>query len=131
MSVKVNASLTNLAKAQDAWGAAMPEWVAIMAKACDASNQREVARQLEKSGGYVSRIINCSYGGSYDEARQLVMGRLGDGTVRCPVWGDDIRLTACIAYRRAKTPPGNHAERLYARACPTCPNNTDREGAVS
>lgn len=129
MFVNHNSSATNLAKAAAAWAPDMPEWVRLLASACDATNQRAVAEKLGKSNGYVSRLINRSYAGSYSEAEVQVRAAFGREGVICPVWGEAIPLSSCLRIRRRKDPPDNQARRLYARVCPTCPNNTDREEA--
>lgn len=117
--------LTNLDRARIAWGADMPRWVRLLATACDATSQRIVADRLDRSGGYVSRLINRNYAGSYDEAETLVRGAYGDEEVDCPLWGP-IPLSSCIRNRRRKGPPQNQPQRLHAATCPACPNNTDR-----
>lgn len=131
MSVKVNPELSNLDKAHRAWGTTPPEWIAILARACDAANQREVGAKLERSSGYVSRIINRTYAGSYEEAEQLVRSRLGAAVVTCPIWAGEIPLAACIRNRRRKGSPRTKMHHTYARTCPACPNNTDTEEARS
>lgn len=127
MFVKVNSSTPNLSKARTAWGAELPDWVAALATACDRSNQRAVGDQLGRSSGYVSRIINHNYAGSYEEAEQLVRSRLNGERIRCPVWDSEILLSACRRYRRYRGIAHNQMLRTYAAACPTCPNNTDAE----
>lgn len=116
----------NHTKAIAAWGVDMPEWVRLLASACDTTSQRAVAEKLGKSGGYVSRLINRCYLGSYEEAETLVRAVIGEEGVVCPIWGETIPLTSCLRNRRRTDPPNNQALRLYAQRCPTCPNNTDR-----
>ncbi len=127
MSVKVTTDLTNVDKARRAWGGDLPEWVSILARACDAANQREVGAKLDRSSGYISRIINRTYAGSYEEAEQLVRSRLGAAVVTCPIWNGEIPLTAFIRNRRYKGPHRTQMHHTYARVCRTCPNNSDIE----
>ena len=127
MSVKVTTDLSNFDKARTAWGADMPEWVGILARACDEANQREVGNRLDRSSGYISRVINRTYAGSYEEAEQLVRSRLGAAVVACPIWAGEIPLAACIRNRRRKGSPRTKMHHTYARTCPRCPNNTDTE----
>ncbi len=122
MSIKH--SLTNIDRATAAWGSDMPGWVKLLAGACDATNQRATADKLDKSSGYVSRLLNCSYTGSYEEAERLVRAKYGDEDVVCPIWGP-IPLASCMTNRRRKTPPVNQFERQFAKRCPTCSNNSD------
>lgn len=120
------ASLTNVSKATIAWGAQMPSWVRLLASACDQTNQRQVGGRLGRSSGYISRIINREYAGSYEEAETLVRAAYGNEDVVCPIWGE-IPLSSCIRNRRRKGPARNQAHHLCAARCPSCPNNTDRE----
>lgn len=118
---------TNRTKAVAAWGADAPAWVLTLADACDRTNQRAVADQLGKSGGYVSRIINRSYAGSYPEAETLVRATLSAEEVICPLYGQ-MPLKTCIRNRRrVKATNWLHAQ--FARTCPECPNNTDHPHA--
>ena len=118
--------LTNVERAREAWGKATPEWIVLLASHCDASNQTAVAKQLAKSGPYISRILSKTYAGSYDEAERLVRSRLGTEEVPCPLWGN-IPLESCMNLRRQKGRPSNSHQRLHASTCPDCPFNTDRE----
>jgi hypothetical protein len=120
---------TNLAKAIAAWGGDLPDWVRLLASACDTANQRSVAERLGKSPGYVSRLINQSYAGSYSEAETLVRAAFGGEGVVCPAFGDTIPLASCLRSRRRRDLPTTAIRRLYARLCPTCPNNTDGQEA--
>jgi len=115
---------TNLARASIAWGSDMPEWVKLLGRACDAASQRTVADRLGKSSGYVSRIINRCYPGSYDEAETLVRAAYGRDDVNCPLFGA-IPLSSCVRNRRRKGPARNQAHHLYATTCPSCIHNTD------
>lgn len=117
--------LSNLDRARLAWGANLPAWVGLLASACDTSNQRVVAERIGKSGGYISRVLNCKYAGSYEEAEKIVRAAYGKEDVVCPLWGS-IPLSSCIRARRRKGAPQNQAHLAHARACPTCPNNSDR-----
>ncbi|WP_343526928.1 hypothetical protein [Sphingomonas sp.] len=107
-----------------AWGVDAPAWVLVLADACDRTTQRMVAEQLGKSGGYVSRLINCSYAGSYPEAEQLVRATLTEEEVVCPLYGQ-MPLKTCIRNRRRERSE-NWLHAQFARTCPECPNNTDR-----
>lgn len=116
--------LTNRDKALAAWAPETPAWVLLLADACDRTNQRSVADTLGKSGGYVSRLVNRSYAGSYPEAEQLVRARLGAEEVMCPLFGR-MPLKTCIRNRRRER-PANWAQVRFSQTCPDCPNNTDR-----
>lgn len=118
---------TNLERVTVAWGVDAPEWIRILASACDKTSQRAVSIQLDKSSGYVSRLISRTYAGSYDEARQQVTAILTPAEVVCPVFGLSIKLQFCIENRRRKGPVDDFVKRQWAENCPTCPNNTDTQ----
>lgn len=120
------ADTTNHQRAVAAWCGQLPEWVKLLALHADRTSQRAVADRLGKSGGYVSRLINHSYAGSYAEAERQVRATFGDERVDCPVFGA-IALKTCIRSRRRKGPVINFVHRQFAAACPGCPNNTDEE----
>jgi hypothetical protein len=122
--MSLNASSTNAERAVAAWGDEMPAWVRLLASACDIDNQRVVGDRLGKSSGYISRLINRSYAGSYAEAERLVRAAYGGEDVECPLFGP-IPLSSCMRARRRKGPPRNQLHHQYASACPTCPNNSD------
>lgn len=115
----------NLDRAIVAWGVDMPSWVKLLANACDRTNQKAVAERIGKSGGYISRILNRNYAGSYTEAETIVRAVFSDDEVACPLWGL-IPLATCIRARRRREPPRNGMHHAHARTCPTCINNTDR-----
>jgi hypothetical protein len=118
--------LTNLQRAIEAWGAELPEWVRVLATACDASNQRGVGTLLGKSSGYISRIINNQYRGDLAEAERLVRARLCHEDVHCPIWNSPIPLSSCMRHRRrGRDVPSNTIQQSYLRVCPRCPNNAD------
>lgn len=116
----------NLDNARAAWGGDLPRWVAMLATACDRTNQRAVADVLGVSGGYVSRLLNRKYAGSYPEAERLVLARFSSDTVDCPLAGA-IALRTCIRNRRRKTPAVNFFHRQFDARCPSCPHNNDVE----
>lgn len=120
-----NHKSANLDRAIAAWGTDLPQWIKLLAEACDRSNQREVADRLGKSAGYVSRILRRDYAGSYAEAETLVRAKFSADKVPCPLFGE-IPLASCVKLRRRTAPPQNHMHHACARTCPDCPNNTDR-----
>lgn len=116
---------TNIAKARAAWGDEPPRWVRLLAEQCDLSSQSMTAAKLGKSSTWVSRLINRAYAGSYPEAEEQVLARLGGDQVLCPIWAamGTIPLISCIRTRRKTNHSGPMLE--WARLCRTCPHNTD------
>jgi len=119
---------SNLQRAQAAWGASMPAWIAMLADACDRTNQTVAAQRLGKSSPYISRILRAQYPGDLDEAEKLVRATFSDERLICPLFGD-MALATCMRNRRRPIPRfgANWTHEAFARTCPTCPNNTDLE----
>ncbi|WP_066546750.1 helix-turn-helix domain-containing protein [Sphingomonas sp. CCH15-F11] len=105
----------------------MPEYIRLLATACDRASQRAVAERLGKSGGYVSRIINRRYAGSYAEAETLIRAAYGADVVDCPLYGE-IPLASCVHNRRRKPPFVNAMQHRFASTCPSCAFNADIVG---
>ncbi|AGW12815.1 hypothetical protein DGI_0927 [Megalodesulfovibrio gigas DSM 1382 = ATCC 19364] len=85
----------NLARAQATYGEALPDWIAALARACDASTQREVAAQLGLSQPTVSRCCRTRVRQCYhieELVRQLLMPAALDGLA--PALMPDARLDA-------------------------------------
>lgn len=119
----------NLAKAIAAWGDPLPEWVRMLAAACDRANQRDAGDRIGQSAGTVSRVLRRCYAGDYAEIERKVRAAFSAERVPCPVTGAQIQLKTCMRNRRRyrQGPPREWLHREYDRACPTCPNNTDLE----
>lgn len=115
---------TNLSNAREAWGADFPAWVELLATYADRNGQKAAGAKIGRSGGYVSRVVRRNYTGSYAEAEQLVVARLGDGNVVCPEFGE-ISRASCLRNRRRTAPPTNFLQRRFSEACPACPLNPD------
>lgn len=124
MSVKVNRDASNIDRARAAWGADMPGWVQLLARACDATSQREAGERIGKSNAYVSRLLNNRYPGDLAEAEKLIRAAWGGEEVDCPIWGL-LPLANCMRYRRRTELPINIMHRLHRRHCPSCRHNTD------
>jgi hypothetical protein len=115
-------------RARAAWGEAMPEWVAVLARACAASSQAKVARRLGRSSALVSEVLGNSYRGNLPAVEETVRGVLMNATVTCPALGE-LPMHECGMWRtRARTFSGHNALRVQMyRACARCPRNR-REG---
>lgn len=111
-----------------AWGDPLPRWIAVLARACDDANQRQVAQKLGKSSGYISRVLSKTYTGDMAEAERLVLASLASDRVDCPFWGRPIPLSSCMRARRRQHPRGEIMI-AHKRACDACPLNTDQETA--
>lgn len=116
---------TNAERAAMVWGDPPPRWVRLLAEACDRSSQRAVGEKIGRTGAWISRVLLRRDGPDFAEAEQLVMARLAEARVDCPVAGD-IPLTACVRNRRRRGLPASWLDRRFRHACPDCRRNTDR-----
>ena len=117
----------NLAKAIAAWGDPPPEWVRMLAIACDKTNQRQAGERLGQSSGTVSKVIRHVYAGDYAEIERKVRAAYSAERVLCPVTGAMIQLKTCLRNRRRHGRPREWLHHEYDRTCPHCPHNTDLE----
>lgn len=114
----------NLDIARGAWGAVLPDWVAVLAEAADRTSQTAVAARLNVSSSTVSMVLSCSYKADTKRIEQRVRGQLMAETVACPVLGS-LAADLCIEWqRKAETfhDTGQLRRRMY-RACRACPRS--------
>lgn len=119
--------LGNVAKAIAAWGDPLPEWVRMLAVACDRTNQRDVGARIGQDSSTVSKVLRRVYAGDYAEQERKVRAAFSADRVECPVTAALIQLKTCMRNRRRQGPPREWLHRAYDAACPTCPHNTDQE----
>jgi len=75
-------------RARDAWGPALPDWIADLACACDRGSQRKVAADLRVSPTAVNLLINNKYAPrSHAEMEERVRAGLMVTIIACPVLG--------------------------------------------
>lgn len=107
-----------IATASTAWGPDMPDWLLVLATACDRASQSKVAKQLGYSGSVVSAVLNRKYNGDYLSVEKSIRGALMAETLGCPVLGD-ISTKLCLEHqKRARSfqPTSSLRVRLY-KAC--------------
>lgn len=120
--------VSNVQRAQAAWGSSMPDWIVSLAEACDASSQGKVAKLLDLSSAVVNKLVNRTYLGDPYKFEPVVRATFMPDEVDCPATGAQIPPRQCFEYRRglkAKLPP---LRPLFDRICPTCSHNLDRRG---
>lgn len=87
---------SNLEIARDAWGAPLPDWIDVLANACDTSSQQKVATAIGCfSNAAISQTLHNKYPGNIENVEYAVRGALMDAEVRCPVMGD-INTHRCL-----------------------------------
>ncbi|MEA5087276.1 hypothetical protein [Solidesulfovibrio sp.] len=114
---------TATARASRAWGE-LPDWVASLAAACEATSGRVVAGRLGVSPAAVSRVLGNSYGDTAAMERRVREGLMA-AVVVCPVVGE-IAVEACREHQaRPWTPVNPLCVRLY-RECRQCPHREEK-----
>ncbi|MBA5777444.1 transcriptional regulator [Stappia sp. F7233] len=119
----------NVAKARLAWGATIPEWIIVLAEACNRESQAAVARKVGYSASAVSQVLSNSYhNGDIARFEQASRGALMSETVTCPVMGEMAR-NVCLSWQRKPFATTNaHRVRMH-QACRTgCPHSLIKGG---
>lgn len=114
-----------LNKARAAWGAGMPDWVRLLAEACAASSQNQVAKRLGVSATLVSNVLAARYTGDMERIEDIVRGVYDRKVVDCPAMGE-LASDQCRKWR-AKAAKGGTASAMVVimrRACNRCPIHT-------
>jgi hypothetical protein len=120
-----NAPKVSADNAKAAWGAAMPDWIGILAAACDRSSQSMVAKQLGYSSSVISSVLRRNYVGSLETVEKAVRGALMAETLNCPVLAE-IATHECLAnQKRARefSAGSSIRVRLYRACRGPCPHS--------
>ncbi|WP_024896785.1 hypothetical protein [Brucella rhizosphaerae] len=122
--------LTNIEKARSAWGSVIPDWVVILAEACDRESQSAVSRKVGYSPSAISQVLSNTYqNGDIGRVEQASRGALMAETVFCPQMGD-IARNVCISWQRKPFSTANANNIRMYRACRSnCPFSHLKEGA--
>lgn len=107
-------------RATRAWRGAPPDWVLVLAGACDARSQAEVARRLSYSPSVVNQVLGGSYRGDLAAVEAAVRGVLMGAVVDCPVFGEISRDQCLRNQRLPRGATGDPARRALRAACPGC-----------
>jgi len=110
-------------RAARAWGANPPDWIAVLARECDAKTQTQVGLELACSPSAVNAVLARRYPGRLDRFEQKVRGRYMKATLECPVLGE-IATHECLAnqVQAKRFKATNPLRRELFVACKTCPN---------
>lgn len=108
--------------ARAAWGDAVPDWVLVLARACAATSQNSVARQISRSPTLVSNVLRNKYPGDMTGVEEIVRGVFERRTLICPDLGE-IRSNECRDWQLlARSYSNENSERIKMyRACHLCP----------
>jgi len=122
MSTPAKQRNNNVARAQEAWGTP-PDWVLVLAEACNMENQTAVGRRLRYSGPTVSQVLSNSYGGDMESFEQVVRGVLMAETVICPRLGETSRNVCQTWQRRPFSTASSNAVAMYQACRSGCPHS--------
>ena len=110
-------------RAAASWGDTIPDWVLVLAEACDRTSQNAAAKKLGYSAAMVSTVIANKYGGGLIAVEQAVRGAFMSATVECPVVGE-LGADACNTHQRAPWAPHNPSRIAFFKACRNgCPHS--------
>jgi hypothetical protein len=87
-----------VATATTSWNV-MPDWVLVLAEACDRTSQNVVAKRLKYSGSAVSSILRNNYKGRAEVIEKAVRGVLMAEVLECPVLGE-LRKNVCLDHQK-------------------------------
>ena len=123
------AKLNNIDKARSAWNGEIPDWIVILAEACDRESQSAIARKVGYSASAISQVLSNSYqNGDIARVEQAARGALMAETVDCPVMGE-IAHNTCIQWQRKPFATTNsHRIRMHQACRSGCPFSHLKEG---
>lgn len=111
----------------DAWETP-PDWVLVLAEACEATSQNQVAKQLRRSAAMISTVLRNKYTGDMAGVEERVRGVLMAKTIPCPSLGR-IPAQTCQDWV-AKSANFSNVNMLRVRmfkACNACPRNLKKQ----
>jgi hypothetical protein len=96
----------------------MPDWIMVLAEACDAASQTMVAKRIGFSSSVVSAMLRRTYTGAARNVEQAVRGALMREITVCPVAGE-IPKHICLQHqqRAQKFEPTSSLRVLFYRNC--------------
>lgn len=113
----------NIDRARVSWGGAIPEWIVVLAEACDRESQAAIARRIDYSGPTVSQVLSNSYPGDMPRFEAVVRGALMAETVTCPAQGT-IAINVCLAWQKKPFDTTNSFRiRMYQACRNGCPHS--------
>lgn len=112
-----------LAKAETAWGNALPDWVREWAIEGNRTNGARAAKRVGYSAAVFSHVLANNYAGDIARVEQKVRGALMGMTVMCPVYGELGRDRCLDEQKMGRTGASSIRAKVY-RACRSgCPHS--------
>lgn len=119
--------------ARTAWGDAMPEWIAALARVATARSLKSAADSIGCSAALVSNVLANKYKARLDRVEIKVRGALMDETVKCPVLGDNMARDWCLHQQSMPNTGASPARARLYRKCrgintPICEHSRIKRG---
>ena len=112
-----------VANAERNWGAALPEWVRVLAEEANRTSGSDAAKRLNYSPAVVTGVVNGTYGGDLATVEAKVRGLLMRETVECPVLGD-LALNRCLEEQKMdRIGSSSLRAQLYRECRKGCPHS--------
>lgn len=112
-----------LAKAEAAWGKALPDWVRELALEANRTTSARTAQRIGYSGAVLSHVFAKNYPGDIARVEAKVRGALMGLTVDCPVVGEIGRDRCLDEQKMGNTGASSIRAKLF-RACRNgCPHS--------
>lgn len=92
------------------------DWIDVLAKECDRTNQAATAELIGYSPGVVSAVLKGKYKGDLQAVENAVKGALMQAQVSCPVLGA-LPTHQCLMYQRRGFANTNPIRVQLYRAC--------------
>jgi len=121
--VQIPVSVANLTAA---WGNDAPDWLRVLAEACDATSQSQVAKRIGYTNSMISSLLKDKYRGDLCAVEKAVRGALMAEKLRCPGLGQEIATNTCLDWqkRARKLSAANPLNVQMFRACRgDCPHS--------
>jgi DNA-binding transcriptional regulator YdaS (Cro superfamily) len=116
----------NVTTVRERWGDAAPEWIVVLAEACNQQSQTKVGKLLGVSPTVINQALRNVYPSPLTKLEQKVRGELMRETVRCPVLGE-ITKRRCLDEQNRPYAATNPVRVELRRACARCPNSISKE----
>lgn len=112
----------NVARANECWGTP-PDWVLVLAEACNMESQTAVGRRISYGGSSISQVLSNTWRGDMDRFEQVVRGALMAETVICPRLGETSRNVCQQWQRRPFSTASSNAVAMYQACRSGCPHS--------
>jgi len=122
----------NVVTAVAAWGDPAPDWIIVLAEACNMESQAAVAKRIGYSSSTVSQVLSNKYQmGDIAKFEQTVRGALMAETVDCPIIGDMTRDVCLNWQARPFSTTNSNAVRMFQACRAGCEHSRLKAGDQS